>query len=202
MNFRNHFISVPTKFGGPHASPCIWTQVTVVDCGSYLHPNCMNAGSIRQLVQWPVNEDAVEACRVLVFAWIIVALIRVPVSNADINYRAYNHIFNDSCTPSRLSNFSINVTSVTRVWAEDFQFCVGLDLNDTHRTSRLGGWHLGFVCGGSRVQMSSKRPYCSAWGSVVPNSASGFPIVPQANWEIVPQIRPQCFIPHSFLVLF
>ena len=84
MDFRNHFISVPTKFGGPPASPCIWTQVSVVDCGSYLHPNCMNAGSIRQMIQWPVNEDAVEACLVLVVAWISVALTHVPVSNTQI----------------------------------------------------------------------------------------------------------------------
>ena len=84
MDFQNHFISVPTKFGGPSASPCIWTRVTVVDCGSYLHPNCMNAGSIRQMVQWPVNEDAVEACLVFFVARIIVALIRVPVSNTQI----------------------------------------------------------------------------------------------------------------------
>jgi hypothetical protein len=84
MDFRNHFISVPTKFEGPLATPCIWTQVTVVYCASYLHPNCMNAGSIRQMVQWPVNEDAVEACLALVVARIIVALIHAPVSNTHI----------------------------------------------------------------------------------------------------------------------
>jgi len=84
MDFRNHFISVPTNFGGPPASLCIWTQLTVADCSSYLHPNYMNAGSIRQMVQWPVNEDAVEACLFLVVARIIVALIRVPVSNTQI----------------------------------------------------------------------------------------------------------------------
>jgi hypothetical protein len=84
MDFRNHFISVPTMFGGPSALPGIWTEVTVVDCGSYLHPNCMNGGSIRQMVQWPVNEDAVGACLVLVVARVIVALIHVPVSNTQI----------------------------------------------------------------------------------------------------------------------
>jgi len=62
------------------------------------------------MVQWPVNEDAVEACLVLVVAWIIVVLINLPVSNTQIyrviiksfpdykhllqeNYVEYKHIF-------------------------------------------------------------------------------------------------------------
>jgi hypothetical protein len=86
MNLRGHFISVPTKFGGLPASPCVWTHVTIVDYGSYLHPNCMNAGSVRQTLQWTVNEDAVEACLVLV-AWIIIALIRDHQSATHITKR-------------------------------------------------------------------------------------------------------------------
>jgi hypothetical protein len=59
-------------------------KLTVVECGCYLHPNCMNAGSVRQMVQWPVNEDAVEACLVHVVAWIAVVLIHVPFCNTQM----------------------------------------------------------------------------------------------------------------------
>ena len=118
MDFRNHFISLPTKFGGHAASSCICTQVSVVGCGSYLHPNCMNAGSIRQIVHWSVNEDAVEACLVLVVAWIIVGLIRFPVSNTQIyrvstkSFPDYKHLLQENYVEY---NFSFTIKLVSKI---------------------------------------------------------------------------------------